>query len=177
VTRGQVPLIPRRGSLIESFLMDVSGAVVALVALGTVGACAGETSSASVTSADSVQVPRPGEQASAPPEADGPVPSRQPPESGAGARTPADVERGSDEDLISRWKIQVVTIADVEAGRTAFDKPGGREWERFKANIQPGDEVWYFCSPGETWEQLMGWRGYAIFRKGRLVEHYTTAEN
>jgi hypothetical protein len=89
----------------------------------------------------------------------------------------AEIKKASDEDLISRWKVQRVTVADVEAGKTKFDKPSGKEWEKFKTTIQKGDEVWYFCSPGETWQKLMGWRGYAIFRGGRLVRHYTTAEN
>jgi uncharacterized protein YceK len=88
-----------------------------------------------------------------------------------------EVKKGSDEDMISRWKIQIVTIADVEAGRTKFDKPSGRGWGKFKAGIRSEDELWYFCSPGKTWEDMMGWRGYAIFRKGRLISHYTTAEN
>lgn len=94
------------------------------------------------------------------------------------ARPPlAEVKKGSNEDLIMRLKIQVVTIADVEAGRTKYDKPGGKEWEKFKTSVQPGDEVWYFCSPAETWQNLMGWRGYAIFRNGKFAGEYTTAEN
>jgi hypothetical protein len=86
-------------------------------------------------------------------------------------------KKGSDEHLISQWKVQVVTIADVEAGKTKFDKPNGQEWDTFKTTIRPGDEVWYFCSPGETWQKNMGWRGYAIFRNDRVVGHYTIAEN
>jgi hypothetical protein len=90
---------------------------------------------------------------------------------------PAEIKKGSDEDLILRWKIQAVTIADVEVGKTKFDKPSGKEWEKFKTGIRPGDELWYFCSPPETWQQLAGWRGYAIIRDGRVVDHYTTRVN
>jgi hypothetical protein len=88
-----------------------------------------------------------------------------------------EIKKGTDEDLISRWKVQAVTVADVEVGKTKYDKPSGTEWEKFKAGLRAGDELWYFCSPGKTWEELMGWRGYVIFRNGRLVAHYTTAEN
>ena len=102
---------------------------------------------------------------------------QQPQSSQAELKLPAEVKKGSDEDLISRWKVQRVAIADVEAEKTEFDKPSGEEWEKFKTIIRTGDEVLVFCSPGETWQQLMGWRGYAIFRGGRLVQHYTTAEN
>jgi hypothetical protein len=93
------------------------------------------------------------------------------------AKARRDIKTGSDEELISRWKIQVVTITDIEAGKTKFDKPTGKAWEKFKASVRPGDEVWYFCSPGETWQHLAGWRGYAVFRDGRVVDHITSAMN
>ncbi len=102
---------------------------------------------------------------------------QQPQSPQAELKLPAEIKKGSDEDLISRWKVQRVAIADVEAAKTKFDKPSGKEWEKFKTTIQTGDEVWYFCSPRETWQQLAGWRGYAIFRGGRFVGCYTTAEN
>lgn len=92
-------------------------------------------------------------------------------------RPPAEIKKGSDEDLILRWKVQIVTIDDVEGGKTIFDKPSGIEWDKFKTAIRSTDELWYFCSPHETWEKLMGCRGYAILRNGRLITHYTTAEN
>jgi hypothetical protein len=95
----------------------------------------------------------------------------------AEGKRPAEIKKGSDEDLITRWKVRKVTIAEAEAGKTKLDKPSGREWKRFVSGILPGDEVWYFCSPRKTWENLMGSRGYAIFRAGKLVDHFTTLEN
>ena len=90
---------------------------------------------------------------------------------------PAEIKTLSDEELILRWKIQAVTIADVEAGKTKGDKPSGEKWEKFKTGIRPGDELWYFCSPAETWQQLAGRRGYAILRDGRVVDHVLTKLN
>ena len=81
----------------------------------------------------------------------------------------------TDETLVTRWRSSQVTIAQVEAGK---DSPrGNATWESFKSKLREGDELWYFCSPGPTWENLMGWAGYAIFRGKTLVATYTTMEN
>ena len=50
-------------------------------------------------------------------------------------------------------------------------------WKTFKDKVLTGDEIWAFSSPGPTWEKLMGWQGYAIFRNGKLIDTYTTIEN
>lgn len=83
----------------------------------------------------------------------------------------------SDEALIRRWKIKQVTFEEIASARTPYDKPTGRQWEEFKAKASMGDELWYFCSPGPTWAEMMGWRGFAIYRKGKLIAEFTTAEN
>jgi len=31
-----------------------------------------------------------------------------------------------------------------------------RQWEALKVEIKPGDELWSFCSPTESWQQLAG---------------------
>jgi hypothetical protein len=35
--------------------------------------------------------------------------------------------------------------------------------------LRLGGELWEFCSPPETWAQLMGWGGYAVVRDGEIV--------
>ena len=81
----------------------------------------------------------------------------------------------SDETLVSRWRDKQVTLSQIE---TASESPkGSAEWGRFKAKMKSGDELWHFCSPGPTWEKMMGWEGYAIFRGNRLVDTFTTKEN
>jgi hypothetical protein len=57
-----------------------------------------------------------------------------------------------------------------------FTQPSGdNRWECFKAHTMPGDEVWEFKSPIETWEQFAGRRGYAIVREGAVVRAIVTA--
>ena len=81
----------------------------------------------------------------------------------------------TDETLVTHWRSRQVTIAQVEAAK---DSPrGDPKWESFKGKLRAGDELWYFCSPGPTWENLMGWAGYALFRGKTLVATYTTLEN
>jgi hypothetical protein len=52
-----------------------------------------------------------------------------------------------------------------------------REWRMFKSSMKPGDELWEFCSPQETWAELMGRAGYVILRKGETVAEIVTMEN
>ena len=81
----------------------------------------------------------------------------------------------SDEALVTHWRDKQVTISQIEAGNES--PKGSAEWDRFKRKMKSGDELWHFCSPGPTWEKLMGWEGYAVFRGTRLVETFTTKEN
>jgi hypothetical protein len=83
----------------------------------------------------------------------------------------------SDEAVITRWRVKQLTFEEVDSGKTPYDKPTGKKWEEFKAQSRAGDEIWYFCSPGPTWTDMMGWRGYAIYRQGKLIAEFTTAEN
>jgi hypothetical protein len=46
------------------------------------------------------------------------------------------------------------------------------EWNRLKAQLQDGDELWHFRTPDETWQTafpLCGLEGYAIIRGGALI--------
>lgn len=47
-------------------------------------------------------------------------------------------------------------------------------WFTFLAQRAPGDEVWAFESPRETWRELAGAAGYALVRKGQVVERLVT---
>ena len=38
------------------------------------------------------------------------------------------------------------------------------EWEAQKAELKPGDELWTFTSPPESWKRLMGRAGIALVR-------------
>lgn len=41
----------------------------------------------------------------------------------------------------------------------------------FLDGMEPGDELWFYCSPPKTWEQLCGRTGFAIVRGGQVIEH------
>jgi hypothetical protein len=51
------------------------------------------------------------------------------------------------------------------------------KWERLKASLQTGDEIWAFCSPPESWERCAGGSGVAVVRKGRVVDCLVTMMN
>jgi hypothetical protein len=43
------------------------------------------------------------------------------------------------------------------------------EWKSLKSQIVHGDELWYFCSPPQTWRDLAGRAGLAVLRDGNVV--------
>lgn len=45
-----------------------------------------------------------------------------------------------------------------------------REWEKLRAQAGEGDEVWAFANPSNTWKKLGKHTGYAIVRKGKIVQ-------
>ena len=89
--------------------------------------------------------------------------------------------------MIERWLQRRVTVAEAEAAHMVRAPALGpdpvpfgfsnREWRELLAEIQDGDELLDFSSPPETWEQLMGWEGYALVRQGKVVEIIGTAMN
>jgi hypothetical protein len=45
-----------------------------------------------------------------------------------------------------------------------------QKWERLKSHMIEGDELWYYCSPPESWEALAGRSGIALVRNGAVIE-------
>lgn len=56
-------------------------------------------------------------------------------------------------------------------------RPLLEELRRFKAKQKPGDELWYFDSPVERWQNLGGCRGLALVRDGEVVDMHILMEN
>ena len=89
------------------------------------------------------------------------------------------------------WLDKKVTIAEAEAAHPGINdervqrfpdaaKPFGfksGQWEAIKAAMQPGDELWTFVSPKESWENLAGRAGIAVVRDGNPVMVLTTMLN
>lgn len=44
-------------------------------------------------------------------------------------------------------------------------------WQKLKAQLQEGDELWAFTNPSNTWKKLGKQTGYAIVRGGKIVQH------
>src|SRR5580692_3825247 len=58
-----------------------------------------------------------------------------------------------------------------------FQKWVEERWKPFIAQMQPGDELWHFSSPPETWANMAGRAGYAIVRDGVIVHSLMTLMN
>ena len=59
-----------------------------------------------------------------------------------------------------------------ESHARTLQKPFGfqnEQWEALKAQMQPGDELWEFCSPKASWDALMGVAGYELVRGGAVI--------
>lgn len=67
-------------------------------------------------------------------------------------------------------------IPPQEWVRSKIGDAGSVEW-RGMTGPQPGDEIWLFRSPDESWEQLMGTEGHCLLRNGAIVDGYVTAVN
>jgi hypothetical protein len=51
------------------------------------------------------------------------------------------------------------------------------EWIQFRRKIKWGDTLWSFCSSPESWNSLAGSKGYAIVRRGRIIDVFITEQN
>ncbi len=82
--------------------------------------------------------------------------------------------------ILSDWLSEKVTVRQSEAANMSGGKAFGyqhRKWERLKQDMQPGDELWEFCSPEDTWVHLKGRQGYAVVRNGEIVTTLITSMN
>jgi hypothetical protein len=43
-------------------------------------------------------------------------------------------------------------------------------WQKIKDAAEEGDEVWAFENPSNTWKKLGRHSGYALVRKGKIVQ-------
>ena len=71
------------------------------------------------------------------------------------------------------WETDRLTVDEVEAAYPGM-KP---EWEALKAAMQPGDELWAFSSPAESWRHLAGRAGIVLLRNGEAVADMVTLLN
>ena len=99
-------------------------------------------------------------------------------------------------DIPSQWLRRKDTPeeferAQLERTAAAFALPLGRVQEKFGARpfgtltekwravvqkLEPGDELWFFSSPSETFPQKLGCAGYAIVRAGAITDTLITLQ-
>ncbi len=80
---------------------------------------------------------------------------------------------------IWRDEIAALDTTDDVKRQLLFEKNRFQRWmdERWTPFIDcqmPGDELWRFRSPDETWINLVGLAGYALVREGAIVKTLTT---
>jgi hypothetical protein len=83
-------------------------------------------------------------------------------------------------ELPHSWLQNRVTFAEIDTiYGNAPAEDFRREYNEFKAKFQEGDELWYFCSPAESWgkQSLSGRAGYMIIRKGAVIATIVTLMN
>jgi len=86
-----------------------------------------------------------------------------------------------------------ISIAEAESEHTPTDQDPERvrmfpeltkpfafqnaQWEELKAQMQPGDELWEYCTDRESWQQLMGSAGIELVRDGNVIASIVTRMN
>lgn len=67
----------------------------------------------------------------------------------------------------------------VSKGRTPLREFGfgSVQWQKIKSQMQPGDELYRFRSPPETWANLRGRAGIVLVRDGKVIEMLVTSLN
>ena len=86
--------------------------------------------------------------------------------------------------MIEDWLKARVGVDEIDAWQATLRRSGMRpldlvptEWERLKAKMLPGDEIWYFSSDPESWRALAGREGYALVRAGKVIDSWVTGMN
>jgi hypothetical protein len=75
--------------------------------------------------------------------------------------------------ILAEWLTQRVENAPTAEHRNLSKMTAMRirmAWQKLKTAAGEGDEVWAFANPSNTWKKLGRHTGYALVRKGKIVE-------
>jgi hypothetical protein len=79
-------------------------------------------------------------------------------------------------DYLRKVLTSTTDVRKAEALRKTFGLQH-EQWEAFKSQIQPGDELWEFCSAQATWSARMGRAGYELLRDGVVIAEIITSRS
>jgi hypothetical protein len=83
------------------------------------------------------------------------------------------VRRVTPEEAAAAHMVQTPALGDASV-------PFGflaEQWQKLRTGMRVGDELWEYCSPPETWDELAGRAGYVVVRNGRIVADVLTSMN
>ena len=91
-------------------------------------------------------------------------------------------------DMIPKaWLKKKTTVEKAEQAHLVSDKRLGprpvpfgfqnARWEKLKAAMRPGDELWEFQSSDESWKNLAGRAGPCIVREVQIIDAIITRLN
>ena len=86
----------------------------------------------------------------------------------------------TDEDALARDELRRLGMTEDEIHCARTSDAASRwsvKWQAFLSHMIPGDELWHFESPPETWQRFEGRRGFALVRDGQPVECILTFLN
>jgi hypothetical protein len=86
-------------------------------------------------------------------------------------------ERSAKERAWMKQTIEQSIIASLKR-RISPDDLEDKDWLRFKENMKDGDEIWYYRTPQETWNEwfpLCGREGYVIVRDDKIIDEILLA--
>jgi hypothetical protein len=110
---------------------------------------------------------------------------------GAVAQAADDAPASAAPPIPKEWLQKRISVAEAEAAFPGITddrvaqypeaaKPFGfesREWEALKTQMRPGDELWTYASPADSWLHLAGRAGIALVRDGTPIAALLGAMN
>lgn len=94
---------------------------------------------------------------------------------------------------IKDWLIKRITVEELETAMLRNEHPKEKSgvfslapldnitntdaWKKMKASLIEGDEIWEFCSPGESWKRMMGTTGICVIRNDKVIMDIATTMN
>lgn len=89
--------------------------------------------------------------------------------------------------MVKKWLTHKTTVKKSEIKHLIKDESLGAptvpfgfqspEWVKIKGQMKEGDELWEFCSPPKSWENLAGRAGICLVRDGEIIDSIVTIMN